>query len=91
MQRRKMEDEERKAKDETKERTRTLEKARSMREKRYIVEIEGPVMAECANLPRIRNNGGLNTDTAELEEMLVMTCMRRSTSFFHAVRQGRKA
>ena len=24
-------------------------------------------MAECANLPRIRNNGGLNTDTAEVE------------------------
>ena len=34
-------------------------------------------MAECANLPRIRNNGGLNTDTAEVEQMLVMTWMRQ--------------
>ena len=34
-------------------------------------------MAECANLPRIRNNGGLNTDTAEVEQMLVMAWMRQ--------------
>ena len=37
----------------------------------------------------ICNRGGLNTDTAELEHMSeVMTCMRRSTTFFRAVRNG---
>ena len=35
-------------------------------------------MAECAKLPRICKRGGLNTDTAELEQLEVMTCMKRS-------------
>ena len=55
-----MEDEEGKAKDETKERKRTLEKGRIMIEK-GIEEIEAT----------ISQRGGLNTDTAELQQMQV--------------------